>query len=465
MRYLALAADYDGTIAHDGVVKPNVLAAFEQLKASGRKLLLVTGRELDELLGIFPEITLFDRVVAENGALLYRPATGERKLLTAEPPPEFVAELRRRGVPLSVGDSIVATVEPHETAVLEVIRDMGLELQVIFNKGAVMILPPGVNKASGLCIALAELGLSQHNVVAVGDGENDHALLDIAEYSMAVANAIPMLKEKADRVAAHTHGDGVIELIADLVANDLSAQPPRTLRRSIVLGTDGLGAKVTIPPAGISVLIAGSSGSGRSTLASGMLESLRAQHYQFCVVDFEGDYEHFSEVVVFGNAQRGPTADEISTALEKPDVNVAINLRGLPLQERPSFFLSLMPRLQELRARTGRPHWILINDAHHLLPAEHAAASSNLDNVVYVTGHSDLIAPALLKNVSVIASVGDAAGATIEKFSRAVGVAPPTQVAAQVGAGQALLWWRDQRDPVALNIAPNPKPEAGAGRH
>ena len=49
---------------------------------------------------------------------------------------------------------------------------------MIFNKGAVMILPSGVNKATGLAAALEELGLSPHNVVGVGDAENDHAFLE-----------------------------------------------------------------------------------------------------------------------------------------------------------------------------------------------------------------------------------------------------------------------------------------------
>src|SRR6185436_7246242 len=99
-----------------------------------------------------------------------------------------------------VGASVVATVEPHETVVLQSIRELGLERPVIFNKGAVMILPPGINKASGLARALAELGLSARNLVAAGDAENDHALLDAAEYSVAVSNAITTLKQAADRV-------------------------------------------------------------------------------------------------------------------------------------------------------------------------------------------------------------------------------------------------------------------------
>src|SRR5436309_1387135 len=136
MRYTALATDYDGTLATHGFVDEPTLAALEQFRASGRKLILVTGRELDELMRVFPRLDLFDRVVAENGALLYRPSDRSEKVLAERPPEAFVAALKARGVgPISVGRVIVATWEPHETAAREVIRELGLELQVIFNKG------------------------------------------------------------------------------------------------------------------------------------------------------------------------------------------------------------------------------------------------------------------------------------------------------------------------------------------
>src|SRR3989440_7604012 len=199
MRYLALACDYDGTIAGDGVVNETTVAALERLRSSGRKLILVTGRELDDLQRVFSRFDLFDRVVAENGALLYCPETRAEKTLGDRPPDDFVRELKQRGVgPISVGRVIVATWHPHENTVLEVIRDLGLELQVIFNKGAVMVLPSGVNKATGLSAALAELGLSPHNVVGIGDAENDHAFMRLCECAVAVSNALPMVKERAD---------------------------------------------------------------------------------------------------------------------------------------------------------------------------------------------------------------------------------------------------------------------------
>src|SRR5919201_596629 len=129
MRYLALALDYDGTLATHGSVDRNTVAALERVVASGRKLLLVTGRELDDLLRVFPDIRLFERVVAENGALLYRPEIREQKVLAERPPQRFIEALRGRGVaPLSVGRAIVATWHPPETTVVHVIRQPGLEM-------------------------------------------------------------------------------------------------------------------------------------------------------------------------------------------------------------------------------------------------------------------------------------------------------------------------------------------------
>ncbi len=222
MRYLALATDYDGTLAAHGKVTESTLEALQQVRLSGRKLLMVTGRHLPDLKSVFEQLDLFDVVVAENGALLYWPATHDEKLLCDPPDPRFIKLLEEREVPITVGRGIVATWEPHERAVLECIRDLGLELHVIFNKGSVMVLPSGVNKATGLLAALKDLGLSARNVVGVGDAENDHAFLAECECAVAVANALSTLKERADVVTQGKQGQGVEELIAQLLENDLA---------------------------------------------------------------------------------------------------------------------------------------------------------------------------------------------------------------------------------------------------
>lgn len=228
MRYQILATDYDGTIAADGHVDSNTIKAMENLVATGRRLVLVTGRELPEVLELFPKITLFEWVVAENGALLYDPATRQETPLVPPPPERFLTALRDRNVtPLSVGRVIVATREPHEHDVLAVIHDLGLELQVIFNKGAVMVLPTGVNKATGLIAALERMHASAENAVGVGDAENDHAFLHLCGYSAAVSNALPVLKETVHMVTAGHHGAGVVELIEAMIKDDLRSAPTR----------------------------------------------------------------------------------------------------------------------------------------------------------------------------------------------------------------------------------------------
>ena len=215
MKYLALACDYDGTIAEHGKVHSSTVEALQQVRNSGRRLLLVTGRELDHLRHDFPRLELFESVVAENGAVIYLPDSGEEITLCHPPPQEFVDEIHRRGIePVSVGRVIVASWHPNEAKLLEIIRNLGLELQVIFNKGAVMVLPPGINKASGLRAALERLKLSPHNAVGVGDAENDHAFLQICGCSVAVANALPAIQEKVDWTTKGERGAGVEELIS-----------------------------------------------------------------------------------------------------------------------------------------------------------------------------------------------------------------------------------------------------------
>jgi hydroxymethylpyrimidine pyrophosphatase-like HAD family hydrolase len=222
MRYRALATDFDGTIAHDGVVDRAILDALERARDAGLCLLLVTGRELPDLFNTFDHVQIFDRVVAENGALMYTPASGAVRQLAPAPPVALLDRLLKDGVPLSVGASIIATVEPHEHAVLAAIRDLGLEWHVVFNKGSVMALPSGVTKATGLAPALEDLAVAPEDTIGVGDAENDHAFLAMCGLKVAVSNALPSLKTAADIVTVAARGEGVIELIDQLLEGRLS---------------------------------------------------------------------------------------------------------------------------------------------------------------------------------------------------------------------------------------------------
>jgi HAD superfamily hydrolase (TIGR01484 family) len=278
MRYLALITDYDGAVATDGQISMDAVSALTRLRMSGRRAILATGRRLDDLLAVCPHIHLFDYVVAENGAVVYAPRTREETMLGKRPPAEFIERLASLGVDqIEVGRVIVATWLPHHTAVLQAIQEMGLELLVIFNRTAVMVLPAGVNKATGLDYALRKLGLSFHEAVGVGDAENDHSFLERCECAVAVANAVPSIRQLAAFVTRGQAGQGVAELIDELVADDLARMQGKLQQHHIAVGLRADGTPVSVSPYGMNILIAGPSGSGKSTVTAGVVERLIEQ--------------------------------------------------------------------------------------------------------------------------------------------------------------------------------------------
>jgi hydroxymethylpyrimidine pyrophosphatase-like HAD family hydrolase len=442
MRYLALALDYDGTAASEGRLSDAASSAIERLRTSGRRVVLVTGRRVDDLLRVLPRSALFDLIVAENGAVIYDPQSREEVPLAAPLPALFADRLRERGVvPLEQGAVVVATRDPYGEVMLEVIRELGLEVHVIFNRGAVMALPAGINKASGLDVAVRRLGMSRHEVVGIGDAENDHSLLEYGECGVAVANAVDSLKEIAAFVTRGANGAGVAELIDELIKNDLHRMEGKLERHLVVVGKRPDGAEVRIPPYGRNLLIAGPSGTGKSTLTAGLIERLIDKAYQVCIIDPEGDYSTLQALICLGNQQRAPNVNEVLSILEDPTINLNVNLLGLRLEDRPFFLAQLIPGLQALRARTGRPHWIVLDEAHHMLPETWGHVSSTfprrLGETILVTVHPDHLAPAVLAPIDVVFAIGPSPEETLKRFA---------------GAAAQHLTWPEDLDYVPGNV-------------
>ena len=447
MHYLALATDYDGTIAHDGVVDETTIAALERLRAGARRLILVTGRELPDLRLAMPRLDLFDLVVAENGALLYDPANHEERPLAEPPPPRFAERLRELGVePLSVGRVIVASWEPNESKVLAAIRDLELELQITFNKGAVMVLPGGVNKATGLRVALDRLELSPLNCIGVGDAENDLAFLDLCGLPVAVANALPTVKEHAALVTEGVRGAGVSELIDRLLATDLveldRAAGPDGARGRAALALDEAGKPVIYAPQRTSLLLTGLSGGGKSTLTLGLLERIAAAGFQWCVLDPEGDYEGIDGAVTEGSAETAPEPAQLLDLLRKTSNGVVANMLAVPLADRPSFLARLLPQLLALRATVGRPHVVIVDEAHHMLPRDWdpggAAVPADLEGFLFVTTHPDQLSRRVLGCVDRLLVVGREAGDAVRAFCQARDMPLPEAVP-EVATGTVLV--------------------------
>jgi HAD superfamily hydrolase (TIGR01484 family) len=456
VRYLAVATDYDNTLASEGRISAASRAALQRLRASGRSAILVTGRRLEDVLRVCECGDLFDCIVAENGGLVYEPRSKDITLLGEAPPEQFVAALRRRGVaPLELGRIIVATHAPQQANVIEAIRELGLELQVIFNLSALMILPPGINKAAGLKLALRKLGMSPHETVAVGDAENDHSFLALAECPVAVANAIDSIKSIAALVTRAEAGNGVVELIDQLIANDLEHVDPQLARRYVALGTRLSGETVWLPPYGHNVLVAGGSGSGKSTLATGLIERLAEQDYQVCVIDPEGDYVNLNALVTIGDQYHAPGIAEVMAVLRDPYVHANASLLGIPLADRPSYFAELAPHLRAMRMRTGRPHWLVVDEAHHLLPRHWGHTPQHLNESVFVTVHPDHLAPSVVASIDAVIAVGTSPDRTLGKFAVARGVPAPELHGPQQGKDHVACWFvRSKESPFLMRVIP-----------
>ena len=254
MRYLALAVDYDGTAASHGELADSARLAIERLRTSGRRRILVTGRRVEDLLQVCPAIGLFDSVVAENGAVVYDPGRREDIVLGTPVPERFVDRLRERGVtPIEVGKVLVATRDPHGAVVFQVIQELGLELQVIVNRSAIMVLPAGINKATGLKFALHKLGLSQHEAVAIGDAETTPPLM-YCECGVAVSNAVASqgLRRVRDPRRQRRRRSRAIH---ELIANDLDRMEGKIERHLVLLGVRSDGTEIRVAPYGRTCLL------------------------------------------------------------------------------------------------------------------------------------------------------------------------------------------------------------------
>jgi hypothetical protein len=433
VRYLALATDYDETIATHGHLRDDAKAALQRLRTSGRRAVLITGRILEDLLSVCPDLDLFAAVVLENGAVLHVPSRRETQVLCPPVSDILARDLARRGVqPLARGRAILATRRPHEIAVLESIRDLDLELQITFNGDAVMVLPSGVNKGSGLRAALRELDLSIHEAVGVGNGQNDFTTPSAA-------------------------GAGVIQLVDELIATDLSQRLTGGVGDVVVLANRRDGVPATFRPYGQNILVSGPSGAGKSTFATGLIERLIDRDYQICIVDPEGDYGTLDGIVTMGNRLRPPHVDEVLDRLAHGRANVVVNLLGIALDDRPDFFAQLLPRLQALRARTGGPDWILIDEVHHLLPAQWGQATymlpQRLGETILITHRPSEVAPAILAMMDTAVAVGPSPTLTLGELAKTLGLEPPAVPPTK--RDEAIIWERSAGlDPYAALIVP-----------
>ena len=368
MKFSVLALDYDGTIARDGALDPDVRDAMGEARARGIVVVLVTGRILSDLREQLGEFGFVDAVVAENGAVLAFP-NGQPRLLGDPPPQVFLDELRRRGIEHKAGQCIVEADADSAPQMLPAIRELELPLVLLFNRRRVMVLPQAISKGNGLREALKVFRLSLHNTIAIGDAENDHDLLAQCEIAVAVAWGSPALQKEADQII---DGDGPRAVAGYIrhAAEELRLPRGRIGRHRITLGTAEDGCPLAYSVHGRNMLIVGDPQSGKSWITGLACEQMILEGYSVCVIDPEGDYTELDAlpgVAVLGGQPRPPDMPDVARALRHFDLSVVVDLSRSPYEEKVSYLKTILPMLASLRRTTGRPHRIVVDEAHYFL--------------------------------------------------------------------------------------------------
>lgn len=440
----AVAVDFDGTLTESGYPDPGVLAALDETRAGGLRVVIVTGRILAELQAVFPDAGEHaDLIVAENGAVLAR---GDlRRCLAAPVPVSLATALTRRGVACRHGEVLLACHGADEHVVLEEVRRLGLECQLTRNRAELMVLPAGVSKGTGLAAGLAELGISAHNAIAVGDAENDHSLLAAAELGVAVANAVSALKAGADIVLAEADGQGVASFLRGPVLAGRERVHPRRWR--ITLGTLADGTPASIPASQVNVLVTGVPQRGKSYMAGLISEQLIRLGYSVVIFDPEGDHAglgRLRDVLVTGTGGNPPSAEDLARTVRHHSGGVVVDLSAVPAGQRARYLEAALRQLEAARGATGLPHWLIIDEAQLPLARdaraffEPAAAGYCL-----VTHRPEDLRPEVLLAVDILIALPghDPAGRLADLVAAAgtMSHAAAAALLAQAGPGQAVL--------------------------
>ncbi|HXU21214.1 MAG TPA: HAD hydrolase family protein [Verrucomicrobiae bacterium] len=384
MKFRALALDYDGTIAEDGVLNPDVRAAIAEVRACGTVVVIVTGRTISDLKRVVGNLDFIDAVVAENGAVLELP-NRYSMLIGAPPPAVFFEELTRRGIKVQAGQCVVESDGAFAPQFLEVIRQLELPLVLLFNRSRLMILPQGVSKSVGLHRALSALHLSSHNAIAIGDAENDHDLLASCELGVAVGWGSSALKHAADEVLEGEGPDAVAEFIRK-TCHEMRLAPSRIGRYRVPLGTSEDGRAVALSIRGRNALVSGDPRSGKSWVTGLACEKMILQGYCVCVIDPEGDYrtlESLPGVILLGGDDPPPQLPDLARILRHPEMSVVIDLSHVPYKEKIDYLHSLLPMLAAIRRSTGLPHRIVVDEAHYFLHDRNAKQMLDLSLNAY----------------------------------------------------------------------------------
>lgn len=474
MHISVLATDFDGTISQGDRLAPEAGRALRRWRETGRFAVLVSGRSFEFLRDLQEREQAFDLIVAENGAVLYNAQTDEMRLPFGQVPGDLLDTLARLGVPLWRGIAIGGTTTRYDDAMWVACRELGLAVHVETNRNEVMLLPPGVSKGAGVLNLLRGEGLSPRNLLAFGDAENDHSLLQMAEVKVAVANAVEGLKSIADYVTAEPGPAGVADFIERYLLDGRTFDFPVRGAHHFELGAAdeiSLNAHDLIDR---NLLIAGGSGCSKSWLASRLADGLIGGGYQLLLLDPVGDLgalRRHASCLCFGGEEIPPAMSLIVQLLAETDLSLVLDLSQVPTpEERMLYTITLLRRVWDAHRRFGKPHWLLIDEAQDLLGGPDnpvrlpLLGDSNSPGVCLVAWQPSRLNKAVLEQMDGFLLTRHRLSREVECLSRLLAdrgldVTGLAERLGDLGEGQALVWGvtptpADALTPVRLRVGP-----------
>jgi len=137
---------------------------------------------------------------------------------------------------------------------------------------------------------------------------------------------------------------------------------------------------------------------------------------------------------------------ETARSSRPPRRKLVYNLLGVPYDDRPAFYRTLIPWLDQLRRQYGRPHWLVADEAHHMLPGHPPFSEIHLPQetggCVLITVDPNHLAPDVLNAIDIAIATGPDADGVLAQVAMSVGAAPPAPPARTPEGRTALVWRR-----------------------
>jgi hypothetical protein len=370
MLFRALACDFDGTLASEDRIGAEARAALGQARTAGLRLILVTGRTFFELTRVCDCLDLFEAVVAENGGVLYYPAESMIRDQGPPPPGRLLAELDRRGVYYQAGRVIVGTARSDEEAVREALAATDVTREIVYNRGALMLLPTGMSKGTGIQQAARLLGLSTTMSWLSAMRRTIFPSSTACGWSGCPASGASEVRSRADWIFPGENGQSIAAAIAGPILEG-RLPPARAPRHHVALGWVATTSEpATIPVRGANILIHGDSLSGKSWLAGSLMERLIVARHAVCILDVEGDYGVLARLpgVTSVGIDAPRDVERALGLLERdPAASLVLDFSSLTHAKKLEAVEEGLRLVRALRQRVGRPHWVLLDEAQYTL--------------------------------------------------------------------------------------------------